>query len=262
MQRQAIRAEEMSTPINGDGCGVSWYDFRIDSEPGQFRSIHPSWSNTNLRLLCQKIKTSLLFAHVRAASPGAIIDQLNCHPFVYGQLSWMHNGMVGGFKSIRRSLLSGLNDESYEVIRGSTDSEYMFGLFLNKLKNPKGDVSTDEMIIALSDMYNDLKKLLLEKKIEEHSYINICVTNGKSIIATRYTTNPRVQPASLYYVYGKEYIVDENEKSYMIPDTGKAGSVIIASEPFTENKSDWMRVERNSMMIVDENLNISFKQLN
>lgn len=45
----------------------------------------------------------------------------------------------------------------------------------------------------------------------------------------------------------------------MIPDTGKAGSVIIASEPFTENKSDWMRVERNSMMIVDENLNISFK---
>lgn len=48
----------------------------------------------------------------------------------------------------------------------------------------------------------------------------------------------------------------------MIPDTGKAGSVIIASEPFTENKSDWMRVERNSMMIVDENLNISFKQLN
>ena len=87
-------------------------------------------------------------------------------------------------------------------------------------------------------------------------------TNGKLIIATRYTTEPRVQPSYLYYVYGKEYIVDENEKSYMIPDTGKAGSVIIASEPFTENKSDWMRVERNSMMIVDENLNISFKQLN
>lgn len=261
MQRQAIRAEEMSTPINGDGCGVAWYDFLLDTEPGQFRSIHPSWSNTNLKLLCKKIKTTMLFGHVRAASPGAIIDQLNCHPFIYGKLSWMHNGMVGGFKSIRRALLRELNDQSYDMIHGSTDSEHLFGLFLNRIENPLGEISTEQMVTAMEGMFADLLRLLKQHNVTEHSHINLCVSNGKAIVATRYTTNPRVQPASLYYTFGEQYVIDQNGNAFMQPDKGQASVVIIASEPFTENKSDWMRVERNSMMIVDENLRISFKDI-
>ena len=260
IERQSIGAQEMSIPINGDGFGISWYDFALDDEPCQFRSVRPSWSDLNLRSLAKKVKTKMLFAHVRAATPGYAIDEMNCHPFVHGKLTWMHNGMVLGFKEIRRKLLRGLRDEAYDAVHGSTDSEHLFGLFLNQLDDPNGPVTTADMVDAMQKMFADLDQLLTEHEVKEHSYVNLCVSNGKALVATRYTTNPRVQPASLYYMFGKDYVCDDY-RCYMEPDNGHSEAVIIASEPFTAVKSDWIKVGRNSMIIVDEDLTISFEDI-
>jgi len=260
IERQSIGAQEMSIPINGDGFGISWYDFSLDDEPCQFRSVRPSWSDLNLRYLARKIKSPMLFAHIRAATPGSLVEEVNCHPFVYGKLTWMHNGMVQGFGRMRRGLLRELKDEAYDAIHGSTDSEHLFGLFLNNLRDPKGEVTTQEMVDAMFAMFDDFNRLLYEHDIREHSYLNLCVSNGKAVIATRYTTNPRVQPASLYYMFGKEYICADN-RCFMIPDEGRSQAVIIASEPFTSHKSDWVKVSRNSMIIIDEDLSIRFADI-
>jgi glutamine amidotransferase len=260
IERQSLGAQEMSIPINGDGFGISWYDFSLDDEPCQFRSVHPAWSDQNLRFLAKKVRTTMLFAHIRAATPGSLVEEVNCHPFVYGKLTWMHNGMVQGFRKIRRALLRELKDDAYDAIQGSTDSEHLFGLFLNNLPNPNGPVTTEEMEAALFAMFNDFNRLLFEHDIKEHSYLNICVSNGRSTIATRYTTNPRVQPASLYYMFGREYVASDN-RCYMIPDQGQSEAVIVASEPFTSHKSDWVKVTRNSMLIIDEDLSIRFADI-
>ena len=260
IERQSVGAQEMSIPINGDGFGVSWYDFELDDIPCQFRSVRPSWSDQNLRSLAKKIKSPMIFAHVRAATPGYAIDEQNCHPFVHGKLTWMHNGMALGFRKIRRPLLRDLSEEAYDAVHGSTDSEHLFGLFLNQLENPTGDVTTEQMVDAMEGMFRDFDALLKEHEVKEHSYLNLCVSNGRSVVATRYTTNPRVQPASLYYLFGRKYICDEY-RCYMEPDQGQSGAVIIASEPFTAVKSDWVKVARNSMIIVDEDLSISFRDI-
>ena len=260
IERQSVGAQEMSIPINGDGFGVSWYNFELDDMPCQFRSVRPSWSDQNLRFLAKKIKSPMIFAHVRAATPGYAIDEQNCHPFVHGKLTWMHNGMALGFRKIRRPLLRDLSEDAYDAVHGSTDSEHLFGLFLNQLENPTGDVTTDQMVDAMEGMFRDFDALLKEHDVKEHSYLNLCVSNGRSVIATRYTTNPRVQPASLYYLFGRRYICDEY-RCYMEPDQGQSGAVIIASEPFTAVKSDWVKVARNSMIIVDEDLSISFRDI-
>lgn len=260
IERQSVGAQEMSIAINGDGFGVSWYDFDLDDEPCQFRSVRPSWSDQNLRSLAKKINAPMLFAHVRAATPGYAIDEQNCHPFVNGKLTWMHNGMALGFKKIRRKLLRDLKDDAYDAVQGSTDSEHLFGLFLNQLDDPNGPVTTEEMVAAMEGMFADLDKLLHDHEVREHSYLNLCVSNGKAVIATRYTTNPRVQPASLYYLFGKNYTCDDY-RCYMEPDGGQSEAVIIASEPFTAVKSDWIKVARNSMIIVDEDLSIRFKDI-
>jgi hypothetical protein len=42
----------------------------IDPTPCVFTSITPAWSNENLYSLSKKVITPLLFAHVRAATPG------------------------------------------------------------------------------------------------------------------------------------------------------------------------------------------------
>jgi glutamine amidotransferase len=260
IDRQSFGAQEMSIPINGDGFGISWYDFALDDEPCQFRSVHPAWSDMNLRYLAKKIKTTQFFAHVRAATPGSLVEEINCHPFVHGKLSWMHNGVVQGFGKIRRGLLRELKDSAYDAVHGSTDSEHLFGLFLNNLEDPAGPVTTEQMVEAMNAMLADFNRLLFEHDIREHSYLNLCVSNGRSIVATRYTTNPRVQPASLYYMFGKEYVVDDY-RCYMLPDEGMHQAVVIASEPFTSVKSEWTKVSRNSMVIVDDDLTISFADI-
>lgn len=260
IERQSLGAQEMSIPINGDGFGVSWYDFRLDDEPCRFRSVHPSWSDENLRFLARKIHTPLLFAHVRAATPGSTVEEINCHPFVHGRLTWMHNGMVQDFRKIRRTLLRELKDDAYDSVMGSTDSEHLFGLFLNNLRNPSGQVSTEEMVEAMFGMMDDFNRLLFENDVREHSYLNLCVSNGRSLVATRYTTNPRVQPASLYYMFGKEYVATDG-RCFMVPDDGAAEAVVVSSEPFTSVKSDWVKVSRNSMLIVEEDLSIRFADI-
>ena len=47
----------------------------------------------------------------------------------------------------------------------------------------------------------------------------------------------------------------------MEPTFGKPSAIVVASEPFTARRSDWMKVERNSMMIVDETMNINFRHV-
>ncbi len=257
---QSMHAEEMSVAVNGDGFGIGWYVPEIDNEPCVFRSVKPAWSDMNLRNLSRKIFASLIFAHVRAASPGSLVEEVNSLPFWYGQLMFMHNGMVGDFQKIRRSLLAKLNDEAFYAIQGTTDSEHLFGLFLNHLENPKGEVSTEEMVYALNRMFEDLDELLLECEVTQHSYLNLCLTNGNSIIATRYTTNPNVQPATLYYMYGRRYHCTE-QGCRMEPSIGTPNAIVLASEPFTARKADWVKVGRNVMMIIDETMHIHFQDI-
>lgn len=257
---QSMNAGEMSVTVNGDGFGLGWYQPELDNEPCVFRSIKPAWSDSNLRGLSKKIYSPLIFGHVRAASPGMPVEENNSHPFACGRLMFMHNGMVGGFKQIRRKLLRLLNDTSYDAISGSTDSEHLFGLFLNHIQDPTGDVSSAEMAYALNKMLDDLSDLLIEEGVKAHSYLNLCVTNGTSLVALRYTTNGSVQPASLYYMYGRRYFCDENG-CHMEPTLGRPTSIVVASEPITQNRSDFMKVERNSIMVVDETMRIHFQNV-
>jgi predicted glutamine amidotransferase len=257
---QTMNAGEMSVSVNGDGFGIGFYAPELDNEPCVFRSIRPAWSDGNLKNLARKIHSPCMFAHVRAASPGIPVEELNSHPFSCGKLMFMHNGVLGGYKQIRRKLLRSLNDVAYDAIQGSTDSEHMFGLFLNHIADPYGNVTCEQMVQAMKGMFRDLNDLLMESAVRQHSYLNLAVTNGTCLIAVRYTTNTNVQPASLYYMFGREYKCVEDQCG-MEPSYGKPSAIVVASEPFTARRSDWMKVERNSMMVVDETMRINFHNI-
>jgi glutamine amidotransferase len=44
---------------------------------------------------------------------------------------WMHNGNLGGWNYIKRPLSESLNDKWYLGVKGGTDSEWAFALFLD-----------------------------------------------------------------------------------------------------------------------------------
>ena len=91
---QSQGARHAASPTHGDGFGVAWYGER--PEPGLYRDVLPAWADRNLASLARQIRSGLFLAHVRASTHGATARE-NCHPFVNGRWSFMHNGHVGEF---------------------------------------------------------------------------------------------------------------------------------------------------------------------
>jgi len=110
-----------------DGFGCGWFNLEIDPEPAIFTSVTPPMHNINLHRMAPKILSDLIFAHVRAASPSSPIVETNTHPFSFGKYLWMHNGGIANFTALKRQLAMRLSTHIYNLIKGTTDSE--FGAF-------------------------------------------------------------------------------------------------------------------------------------
>jgi len=124
---QSFHSHERVEPLNGDGFGIAWYPDDTE-ELGVFKEVSPAWNSRNLRSLARVTRSRCLLAHIRAATPGLPVTQLNCHPFSWQRLSFMHNGTVGGFLRLKHRLVKGLEEQTFLDIEGSTDSEHVFAV--------------------------------------------------------------------------------------------------------------------------------------
>ena len=258
--RQSFKAQDRPEPLNGDGFGVGWYERTIGATPCALTSIMPAWSNQNLRRLSYHVKSDCFFAHVRAASPGMRVSELNCHPFQYGRYLWMHNGSISEFHRIKRRLRASLTDAIYESIQGTTDSEHAFGVFLDRLGDTKRVCTTRELGKALVQTIEQLEKWTAAAGPAGPSYYNFAVTDGQSMAAVRYASDPTVEPASLYCsVFGK-YICDEGIAKLLECDVSER-SVVISSEQLTSEVSHWHQVPANHLVLVHPDLTIDGVEL-
>ncbi|CDJ59185.1 WD domain-containing protein, related [Eimeria maxima] len=262
-----------------------------------FTSLKPAWADRNLYNLAEKISSRLFFAHVRAASStlgvshcagcdgglpswavenGSVSTELCCHPFRCGRFLFMHNGNVGGFNRIRRDLLSLLPDPmfSFAITNSCIDSACLFAVFLALLPNSPTEPSTHSaMKDAVEQMIATICWLLDREKIEETTLINIVVSDGESIVATRFVTNAQevayvsgkssivpdptgetspTMPPSLYFATGTAWQQQEDAcDEYRMTHKDKRTDIcIVTSEPLTSNPEDWMPVPRNTMILI------------
>lgn len=262
-----------------------------------FTSLKPAWADRNLYNLAEKISSRLFFAHIRAASStlgpshcagcdgelppwavanGSVSTELCCHPFRCGRFLFMHNGSVGGFNRIRRDLLDLLPDPmfSFAITNSCIDSVCLFAVFLALLPSKPTEPSTPSaMKESVEQMISTICFLLDKEKIEETTLINIVVSDGECIVATRFVTNaqelayesgkspavpiPRgesspAMPASLYFATGTAW---QQEKDMlgefrMTHRDKRTDICIVTSEPLTSNPEDWMPVPRNTMILI------------
>lgn len=258
--KQSFKARERAEPLNGDGFGIGWYMPEIDPTPCVFTDIRPAWANRNLHRLAEKLRSTCLFAHVRAASAGSAVSEINCHPFQYDRFLWMHNGGVAGFHEIRRRLRESLEDEFYDVIQGTTDSEHVFALFLSKLRPHMDDYSAETLAQAMSATIAQLADWSTEAGVAGVSRYNFALTDGYNIVATRFVSDPEAEPHSLYVSSGEAFEAAEGHYR-MQPTVRHPKPVIIASEPLTEERSDWTSVPRNHAVIVTPELHVRMAPL-
>lgn len=119
---------------------------------------------------------------------------------------FMHNGEVAQFNKIKRRLQSFLDDRFFHLPLGSTDSEWCFSLFLQHLSkladvdSPAFDYKTlHKATLATIDSLNTWAE---EAGVTEPSLLNFVVTDGKSIVATRYISSVTSEAASLWFSTG------------------------------------------------------------
>jgi len=136
MLQLSMKAHCSHTPLNADGFGLAWYHPDI-AVPGAFKDVTPAWNNPNLKQMARAIKSHCFFAHVRAASTGGV-NYPNCHPFVYKNLSFMHNGTVPYFKQTKRAMLTRISERAFQLVQGTTDSEMMFAMFVTNYERLAG----------------------------------------------------------------------------------------------------------------------------
>ncbi|MFZ2649678.1 MAG: class II glutamine amidotransferase [Burkholderiaceae bacterium] len=215
---QSLRAEESKTATQGDGFGIGWYSER--SEPAVYREILPAWSDENLLNLCTSVRSGAFFAHVRA-STGTAIARQNCHPFRFGPYLFMHNGQIGGYQLIRRSLEALLPDALYAQRFGATDSELMFLLALTRIEQG------EEPGAAVLRVFDETVERMRAAGITQALRFCAALTDGQTLHAFRLASD--AEPPTLYLRRG-------------------ARGDVVASEPLDDASSAWQALPRGAVV--------------
>lgn len=199
-----------------------------------------------------------MIAHVRAASVGDVSES-NCHPFNYKNLLMAHNGGVEEFGKIKRFLREPLTNELYNWIKGQTDSEHIFALLLNNLFKNSSSVNPEAVADAFEKTFQMLKALMKKYGIIEPAYLNMVVTNGLFIVATRYVSDPKEEPLTMYHSEGGRYVVEDGNTRLEAP-MDEDNAVLVVSEKLTDDK-DWTMIPPNHLVIVEQSLNVRVRPI-
>ncbi|KAK5118943.1 hypothetical protein LTR62_000154 [Meristemomyces frigidus] len=257
----------------------------LGPEPCIFTSTIPAWNCKNLERLASKTVSPLVFAHVRASTEGALSDS-NCHPFSRGALMWMHNGGIGGWKlGVKRRLVADVGDKWFEGVSGSTDSEWAFALFLDCLEKLGVDADDEvkqrdgfghtvlrKAMLRTIERINGYRRALPEavrQSSDTRSLLNFAVADGKTVVCTRYVSSKTDEAASLFFSSGTSWreqsasttILGGSSSSSSKRQAGKgeykmerrdkgADIVLVASEPLTFERDNWVTVPTNSVLTI------------
>ncbi|MBL7994632.1 ergothioneine biosynthesis protein EgtC [bacterium] len=234
--KQSYDANEMlSGRLNADGFGFGWYNRTLDSAPAVYINTQPIWHDVNVPRMMNKISSELIFAHVRGASDGMPVTSTNTHPFCYKNFLFMHNGAIDDFRTkIFPEIAGNIHPSLWDQIKGNTDSEHVFGLWLSFLDAAKKTTCTlNEQVAALRKTVSHLEISANKNKID--MVLNIGISDGIHVIAMRHHLGNR--KATLYYL-------DDS--------TAFRGGKVIASEKLND-ETNWKTVPERSIVTIDSN---------
>jgi glutamine amidotransferase len=199
--------------VNADGFGVGWFDTDKRTEPAIYRRAAPVWSDRSFLSMAGLIRSKAFLAAVRDATTGSFVEESSTAPF--GQQGWLfaHNGMFRNFDGppgvwLRRTV----SDRRLAAIRGTSDSEFLFALILDRMD--AGATVRDAMTSVIADCLG-----------RTTGAFNFLLHDGWRITATACGD-------SLCYLEGSDRL---------------PGGVVIASEPYDDDPA-WRQVPDGSVV--------------
>jgi predicted glutamine amidotransferase len=200
---------------------VAWYSPEtVQLGSCVYKFMTPLWSNSNLKNIGCHIKAPLILGHARAASTGmnifetVAVNYENCHPFKYGRYTFMHNGSIPQFSRVKRILCAIISEEIFRDIMGSTDSEHIFALIMHMLPKRSDALSPEELATTLEDAVSLILNILKAKGIYDGCSLNLVLTDGYNIVASRFRSDDSEAP-SLYYYGSKDGRMRHSSKAWL-----------------------------------------------
>jgi len=252
---------KMLNMLNLAGFGLRAWDSASHQPEKPFFYGSPSLPvfDRNLKNLAEKVRAACVLAHVRGVAYSAAVEisLQNVHPFQFDGVPWAlaHNGDLAGMEALKPRLAPHIEPRFLAGIRGTTDSEWIYALFMSQLSDPCAAAAEDEAFEALGRTLAVLRQARAEAGVSVSSSVNLFIANGHQLVALRYCFDfgryhidgmERVHEAnlsflSLWYTLGRNYALHGNEWK-MTGGAERAESILVASEPLTRDTSSWVEL--------------------
>lgn len=261
LAHQSYAPQLMSHIQNLAGFGFCAWSFKsINPElPFYYKTTQLPFFDKNLYNLSKKIATNCLLAHVRgvAYSIHETVSEQNVHPFKMEGTSLImaHNGSLKQMSLMKLVLMEVIKPKILAQIKGTTDSEWIYALFLSQFSDLSQKISMDEACTALIRTLKILKEIREKNNIHDPSPLNLFVTDGKFLIVTRFVFDfglktddlekAFLEYHSLWATFGEKYGIYDGV--YKMQGSAKRNNILLASEPLTIDHTTWIELPEYSL---------------
>ena len=242
-EADALRVRSRGQPL---GWGVGFYQA---GEVLMRRRPIDDRDEIDLAKLCADVRADVLLAHVRSATVGTLRTE-NTHPFRYRQWLFAQTGTVSQFDAIRDRLIASVPEFLRGGVRGETDAEIVFHVFLSFLHDAGrlNDLVVEPTVVrdALRSSLAVVDGMQAEVGGQPGS-INLAVTNGEYLVAAH-----RAQKMAYRVFAGRsdaEMIIgDDTTLRRKTPELSQMHFVLLASD-FDEDPpaQRWKTIAGNTL---------------
>jgi glutamine amidotransferase len=224
--RNALRFQAHAHP---HGWGVGWW---TGGRPRVVRGVLPAHRDQAFCDASHAARSRVILAHVRDASVGRIREE-NTHPFACGHWLFAHNGTVARYRRsarVRAAIEAEIEPALRRRLRGDTDSERLFLVFLSRLPKGarRGPATLEQVRRALAETTAAVAGIA-DPGAPRPSTLNLLVSDGRVLAAAR-----------------------RGRTLHWILEPGAAGRFVVASEPI--GRGDWHEVPEGGFVGVDEGM--------
>ena len=213
---------EFDADYHLDGYGIAWVD--SNNKLKVYKNKEPYFEDANFKtIFTQILQSKFVIGHLRNKGKTSEGDKniVNCHPFIYDNYVFAHNGFIKDFKLNKEKILILIGEKYIDKIIGDTDTEHLFYLLLTIIDDLKNEYTDKDLDKLYQIAFEKIFKILNDQKIE--IVANFIFSDLNKVIVTRYITpnfdrsekySKKHTPPSLYYCSD----IDKNK-------------VLISSEP-------------------------------
>ncbi|MET1037519.1 MAG: class II glutamine amidotransferase [Aeromicrobium sp.] len=262
--------------LAGWGFGIWSEHLLTPDEPLLYHRPMAAFYDDNVAGIVPSLQASTLLAHVRAAdyNSSVVLADENCHPFSYQGTPWIvaQNGDLPNWKLLQRELLQHCKDTFLEQMRGNTDTEFLYVLLLSLLE----DDTDDGVQRGFEEMMKLIVKAMDSLGLPGLTKLKMALVSPNRIIGVNVGTGHQgeTDPAGdwrelrksgpgtddfalsmllepMYLLMGRNFEHDDTTYDFEDCTEEEATSVILASEPLTENDG-WLDLEFGDIVFLEK----------